>query len=60
MEDGELTAVIPAEQLLVGRHALHAHRLEFRHPITWEPLSFEAPLPPDIASAVNRLRLPPQ
>ena len=58
-EDEELTAVIPAEQLLVGRHALHAHRLEFRHPITWEPLSFEAPLPPDIARAVNLLRSAP-
>ena len=41
---------------LVGRHALHAHRLEFRHPITWEPLSFEASLPDDIARVVEQLR----
>lgn len=45
-----------SESLLVGRHALHAHRLEFRHPITWESLSFEAPLPDDIARVVERLR----
>ncbi len=56
-DDEEMTRGIPAEFLLVGRHALHAHRLEFRHPITWEPLSFEAPLTEDIAVAVSRLRL---
>jgi 23S rRNA pseudouridine1911/1915/1917 synthase len=49
---------IPANDLLVGRHALHAHRLEFRHPITWEPLAFEAPLTEDIARVVERLRGP--
>ena len=47
---------IPPELLLIGRHALHAHRLEFRHPITWEPLAFEAPLTDDIARAIERLR----
>ena len=47
---------IPPELALVGRHALHAFRLEFRHPITWEPLTFEAALPPDIARAVERLK----
>ena len=41
---------------IVGRHALHAHRLAFRHPITWEPLSFEAPLPDDIARVVDQLK----
>ncbi len=55
-ENDESAELIPAEELLVGRHALHAHRLEFRHPITWEPLCFEAPLPPDIADAVDCLR----
>jgi len=30
------------------RQALHATRLEFLHPITHEPLQFEAPLPKDI------------
>ena len=55
-ENEETARGIPPEFLLVGRHALHAHRLEFRHPITWEPLSFEAPLPNDIAVAVGWLR----
>ena len=56
VDDDETTAMIPPELALVGRHALHAFRLEFRHPITWEPLSFETPLPPDIARAVEELR----
>jgi 23S rRNA pseudouridine1911/1915/1917 synthase len=30
------------------RHALHAERLSFRHPITRTPLAFESPLPEDI------------
>ncbi len=51
------TPGIVDEELLIGRHALHAFRLEFRHPITWQTLSFEAPLPPDMATAVERLRL---
>lgn len=55
-KDEEVGYTIPQDQLLIGRHALHAHRLEFRHPITWEPLSFAAPLPDDIARAVERLK----
>ncbi len=31
-----------------GRHALHAERLFFCHPITKTPLAFEAPLPADM------------
>ena len=31
------------------RQALHAHRLAFRHPVTDQQLSFEAPLPADMA-----------
>ncbi len=54
--DDEAEAGISCEQTLVGRHALHAAHLEFRHPITWEPLAFDAPLPADIASAVETLR----
>ena len=29
----------------VGRLALHAFRLNFYHPVTREPLSFETPMP---------------
>ena len=37
-----------------GRHALHAHRLEFEHPILGGRISFESPLPADY-SAMLRL-----
>ncbi|GAC1311938.1 MAG: RluA family pseudouridine synthase [Vulcanimicrobiaceae bacterium] len=36
--------------------ALHAWRLGFRHPATGEPVSFEAPPPPDYLAAVEALR----
>jgi 23S rRNA pseudouridine1911/1915/1917 synthase len=31
-----------------GRHALHAHRLEFEHPILGGRVAFESPLPADL------------
>jgi 23S rRNA pseudouridine1911/1915/1917 synthase len=37
------------------RQALHAYRLAFRHPLTREPLSFEAPVPSDMASLIDAL-----
>jgi 23S rRNA pseudouridine1911/1915/1917 synthase len=37
------------------RQALHAARLAFAHPITGEPMSFEAGPPPDFAHAWQRL-----
>jgi len=39
-----------------GRLALHASVLEFRHPATGEKLHFRAPLPPDFALLLDRLR----
>lgn len=42
----------------IRRVALHATRLSFIHPATGERLSFEEPLPGDLASAVKRLRAP--
>jgi 23S rRNA pseudouridine1911/1915/1917 synthase len=38
------------------RQALHAHRLMFRHPVTGQPLRFEAPLPADMAELLARLQ----
>ena len=35
----------------IDRVALHAHRLGLRHPVTGEPLEFEAPVPDDLATA---------
>jgi len=38
------------------RQALHARRLSFEHPDTGAPLTFEAPLPPDMTALVDGLR----
>ena len=39
-----------------GRHALHAQRLAFRHPVDDRPLVFEAPPPSDLAALIAGLR----
>ncbi|HEX3703020.1 MAG TPA: RluA family pseudouridine synthase [Vicinamibacterales bacterium] len=39
-----------------GRQALHAARLELRHPDDGRPLEFEAPLPADFVDLIDRLR----
>jgi 23S rRNA pseudouridine1911/1915/1917 synthase len=38
------------------RQALHAYRLAFRHPVDGRALSFEAPVPADMAALVESLR----
>lgn len=40
----------------IDRTALHAHSLAFRHPVTLQSLSFEAPYPYDFARALRSLR----
>ncbi len=42
----------------LGRQALHARLLGFRHPTTGAPLRFEAPPPEDFEAALARLRSP--
>lgn len=42
--------------LPIRRHALHAARLSFNHPITDHWLSFTAPLPEDFESTIDVLR----
>jgi 23S rRNA pseudouridine1911/1915/1917 synthase len=37
-------------RLRLERHALHAHRLQLVHPGNGEAVSFEAPLPPELAA----------
>ena len=44
------------QQLLKDRHFLHAYQLEFTHPSTDEPLSLEAPLPPNLVRLLSQLR----
>ena len=39
-----------AALLMLPRHALHAHAIEFAHPATGEPTRIVAPLPPDLAA----------
>jgi len=40
----------------LARQFLHAHRLAFEHPVSGERLSFESPLPPDLAAALRAAR----
>ena len=47
---------LPADAPVVRRQCLHAHRLSLRHPVTQEPLQFEAPLPADIDDLLRWLR----
>ncbi len=44
------------DPLDIGRQFLHSYRLAFVHPFTNEELSFEAPLPADLAAALAGLR----
>ncbi len=41
---------------IIGRFALHAHQLEFRHPITGQEMKLQAPLPPDFEQLLEILR----
>src|SRR5207302_2491723 len=45
------------DEVLLGRQALHAFRLRFRHPHSGEWIEVEAPLPPDIRRVLDALRL---
>jgi 23S rRNA pseudouridine1911/1915/1917 synthase len=45
----------PLESLHLGRNFLHAAKLEFTHPISGKPLAFEAPLPQELTSFLDRL-----
>ncbi len=38
------------------RTALHAHKLAFLHPITSRKMSFEAPIPEDLANLIAELQ----
>jgi len=44
------------QRLLRSRHFLHASRLRFTHPATGEEVEFKAPLPPELAAVLERLR----
>ena len=46
----------PDDEVLLARQALHAFRLSVAHPVTGDRMTFEAPLPQDMADFVNLLR----
>ncbi|MEX0715215.1 MAG: RluA family pseudouridine synthase [Planctomycetaceae bacterium] len=48
-ENGDGTRAVPS-----GRHALHALRLAFAHPITGERIACESPLPADFLALASR------
>lgn len=52
----ELAPGAPDDTLLLDRQALHARRLTLSHPATGKPISFEAPLPPDLERTLAALR----
>ena len=45
-----------AAERIIGRYALHAAMLSVRHPISGEPVTFTAPLWPDMRRALSILR----
>lgn len=47
---------MPAEPPVLTRHALHASRLQLRHPKTGKMMEFSAPLAPDLDRVVAILR----
>ena len=46
----------PPARPILARHALHAHRIQFPHPVSGEELDIRAPLPPDMAELLSFLR----
>ena len=45
-----------ADSTLISRQALHAYRLEVRHPVTDRPMVFQADLPDDMQRTLEALR----
>jgi 23S rRNA pseudouridine955/2504/2580 synthase len=41
----------------LGRHFLHAFRLEFDHPASGESTALDSPLPPELSSFLERMKI---
>lgn len=52
----DLTRVETDSEILLDRQALHAHRINFEHPESFERQTIEAPLPPDMQLAIETIR----
>ena len=46
----------PTRGIAIPRQMLHAAELAFAHPLTGQPMRFEAPLPPDMRAVYDALR----
>lgn len=44
------------DEVIIDRQALHAHRLQFNHPVTGEELEFVAPIPEDIMKLIDAVK----
>jgi 23S rRNA pseudouridine1911/1915/1917 synthase len=53
--DEGVTAELLAQFDGLPRHALHAHRLTFPHPVSREPVTVESPLPADLTAHLETL-----
>ncbi|MBX3416719.1 MAG: RluA family pseudouridine synthase [Pirellulaceae bacterium] len=53
---GELTRDETDDMVLLGRQALHAHRLQLIHPVSREPLEFFAPIPADLQNTFDAIK----
>jgi 23S rRNA pseudouridine1911/1915/1917 synthase len=53
---GEITRRRDDETILLARQALHAHRITIKHPLSKKEMTFEAPIPADIAVVLEQLR----
>ena len=53
--DQETVETGNVDPVVLTRQALHARRLAFRHPQSGRPMSFEAPLPADLAAVIAAL-----
>jgi 23S rRNA pseudouridine1911/1915/1917 synthase len=55
-EQQYLQNLADGDRIDFSRQALHALRLGIRHPVSGQPLKFEAPLPADMLELIARLR----
>ena len=53
---GELSGDLTDQQIVLSRQALHAHRIQIKHPISKELMEFVAPVPADMQRTIDTLR----
>jgi len=59
LKDGALERMISPEtqaKLILERHALHAHAIDFIHPVTNKSLRLQAPLTKDLVDFIEKLK----